>query len=374
MGRLFWKLFLFIWLGQMAAVVGTGALFWAERNGFLARLDRGVEPPPNGRFEFPPPPGEHAHAPDHPPPRPGSPGLRLPVPAILAGLLASALCAAGLAWYFAKPIRRLRQGFEAAANGDLAVRVAPGMGNRRDELADLGRDFDAMTERLQSVVEGQKRLLHDVSHEMRSPLARLQAAVGLARQQPERMTDLLARVERESERMNQLVGELLTLSRLEAGSSGTVSSVDMDDLLAQLVEDARFEGAARQVTVNYASGNMAEVMANPELLHRAIENVVRNALRFSPLGGIVQIEAGVRDDGAFHIEVLDQGPGVHEADLEAIFTPFYRGAEAGDNNGYGLGLAIARRVVQVCHGAISARNVPGAGLLVSLKLPVVIFL
>jgi signal transduction histidine kinase len=298
--------------------------------------------------------------------------MRLPIPAIIAGLLTSVLCAAGLAWYFAKPIRRLRQGFEAAANGDLAVRVAPGMGTRRDELADLGRDFDGMTERLQTVIEGQKRLLHDVSHEMRSPLARLQAAVGLARQRPERMADLLARVERESERMNRLVGELLTLSRLEAGSTGAVSSVDMEELLAQLVEDARFEGAARQVTVSYVPGQMAEVMANPELLHRAIENVVRNALRFSPPGGIVQIEAGVRDGASFRICVLDHGPGVHEADLEKIFTPFHRGADAGESDGYGLGLAIARRVVQVGHGAISASNVPEAGLLVSIELPIVI--
>lgn len=371
MGRLFWKLFLFIWLGQMAAVFGTGTLFWAERNGYLTRLDRGLPPPPHERFEPRALPADGPGAPArnrvYPPP---PPGMHLPIPAILAGLLASVLCAAGLAWYFAKPIRQLRQGFDAAANGDLAVRVAPGMGQRRDELADLGRDFDRMTERVQSVVEGQKRLLHDVSHEMRSPLARLQAAVGLARQQPERMEGLLARVERESERMNQLVGELLTLSRLEAGSAGAVGPVDMDELLAQLVEDARFEGTARRVMVSYEPGRMAEVLADPELLHRAIENVVRNALRFSPPGGIVRIEAGAGGDGAFHIVVLDHGPGVAEADLEAIFTPFYRGAAPGDDDGYGLGLAIARRVVQVGNGTIGASNAADAGLSVSIRLPI----
>jgi signal transduction histidine kinase len=279
-----------------------------------------------------------------------------------------------LAWYFAQPIRQLRRGFDAAANGKLDVRVAPEMGQRRDELADLGRDFDRMTERLQSLVEGQKRLLHDVSHEMRSPLARLQAAVGLARQQPERMDDLLARVERESERMNLLVGELLTLSRLEAGSAGAVGPVDMEELLAQLIEDARFEGASRQLTIDFVPGRMAEVLANSELLHRAIENVVRNALRFSPLGGVVRIEAGAQEGGTFHIGVLDQGPGVGEADLEAIFTPFYRGAAPRDDDGYGLGLAIARQVVQMGNGTIKASKVMGAGLLVSIDLPVVIFL
>lgn len=380
MGRLFWKLFLFIWLGQMAAVIGTGALFWAERNGYMTRMDGGGGPPPlfrEGLFDHPALPPGHPGSPGgdmgHPLPRHMAPsGIPLPVPPILVGLLASMLCAAGLAWYFAQPIRQLRRGFDAAANGKLDVRVAPKMGRRRDELADLGRDFDRMTERLQSVVEGQKRLLHDVSHEMRSPLARLQAAVGLARQQPERMADLLVRVEHESERMNLLVGELLTLSRLEAGSAGVFGPVDMEELLAQLVEDARFEGAARQVAIDYEPGRMAEVLANSELLHRAIENVVRNALRFSPPGGVVRIEAGARDNGTFQISVLDQGPGVGEADLEAIFTPFYRGAAPRDDDGYGLGLAIARQVVQVSNGAIRASNVTGSGLLVSVQLPIVI--
>uniref|UniRef100_Q47I70 histidine kinase n=1 Tax=Dechloromonas aromatica (strain RCB) TaxID=159087 RepID=Q47I70_DECAR len=381
MGRLFWKLFLFIWLGQMAAVIGTGALFWVERNAHPAHMEGGGgHPPPpfSEKFEHHAPPADSLDRPSdsmgRPPARHEPPGIRFPIAPILAGLLASVLCAAGLAWYFAMPIRQLRQGFDAAANGELDVRVGPGMGQRRDELADLGRDFDRMTERLQSVVEGQKRLLHDVSHEMRSPLARLQAAVGLARQQPERMEDFLARVERESERMNRLVGELLTLSRLEAGSAGALSPVDMEELLAQLVEDARFEGAARQVVIDYVPGKMAEVLADTELLHRAIENVVRNALRFSPPGGVVRIEAETQNDGVFHIRVLDQGPGVAEADLEAIFTPFYRGAAPRDDDGYGLGLAIARRVVQVGNGTIRASNVTGAGLLVSIELPIVIFL
>jgi len=394
-GRLFWKLFLFIWLGQMAAVAGTGALFWAERAGWLAR----IEPAPSG----PPPfdalggrhPGEHRHsepplfeegAPrppppfgDFPPPEhfgppgeagpPGAPGLRIPFWAVIAGCLASLPSAAGLAWYFAKPIRRLREGFALAASGQLGVRVSPGMGRRRDELADLGRDFDHMAERMQQMVDGQKRLLHDVSHELRSPLARLQAAVGLARQRPERMDETLSRIERESERMNLLIGELLTLSRLEAGNAGVVGPVDMGELLQALIEDARFEGMGRQVGIDYVPGRMALVVADGEMLHRAIENIVRNALRYAPPGSCVHIEAGADGSGQFHIAVLDRGPGVNENELAAIFTPFYRGQGETRSDGYGLGLAIASQIVRMANGVIAAKNIENAGLQVCVSFP-----
>lgn len=377
MGRLFWKFFLFIWLGQMAAVLATGLLFWAERQQFAERLASQGEMP---RDAFAPglpgsPPPDFARGEPnpqrHPPPPGGRPHRGSPLPwlPMLVGLLASLLCAAGLAWYIAKPIRHLRQAFDAAAEGDLDVRVSPRMGGRRDELADLGDDFDRMTERLQAVIAGQKRLLHDVSHEMRSPLARLQAAIGLARQQPARMADSLRRIEREGERMNVLVGELLTLSRLEAGVAGPQEDVDMGELLADIVEDARFEGAAKHLNIVYAPGEMVEVRANPELLHRAIENVVRNALRFSPAGGAMYLAAGRGEAGRFRISVGDQGPGVPESQLENIFQPFFRGDGQNVTGGYGLGLAIARRVIVAVDGKIQAKNKSGGGLLVEIDLP-----
>lgn len=379
MGRLFWKLFLFIWLGQMAAVLGTGALFWAERRGLLSAIEgerRPPLPPEDRRGEGPPRhPAFSRDAPpfdDRPPPphRQGPPGQHLPFWPLFAGFIASLMCAGGVAWYFARPIRHLRNGFDAVANGDLSVRVMPGMGARRDELADLGRDFDYMAERLQAVVEGQKRLLHDVSHELRSPLARLQAAVGLARQQPERTDDTMTRIERESERMNRLIGELLTLSRLEERGAVALCPVDMDELMAGLVEDARFEGMGRQIDIDYAPGRMARVLANGELLHRAIENVVRNALRYSPPGSVVRIEAGACESDVFRIAVLDGGPGVAEADLAAIFTPFFRGSAMASHEGYGLGLAIARRVVEGVNGTITAENRENAGLSVCIEIPI----
>lgn len=376
MGRLFWKLFLFIWLGQMAAVFGTGALFWAERRGLVAHLQGAHLPLPADRMEGPPPsfmrghpPGDGAFRGEQPPFPPGGRRPGLPVWPVMAGCLASLLCAAGLAWYFAKPIRRLRSGFDALSAGNLDVRVMPGMGARRDDLADLGWDFDRMAERMQAVLEGQRRLLHDVSHEMRSPLARLQAAIGLARQQPGRVEDSMLRIERESERMNRLIGELLTLSRLEAGGSMAVGEVDMDEVMTGVVEDARFEGLERKVEIDYVPGRMGRVQGNAEMLHRAIENVVRNALRFSPVGEAVHIEAGMNESGDFEITILDQGPGVDAQDLLRIFTPFFRGTAETNGDGYGLGLAIARQVVIGSGGHIAAMNTDAAGLLVSIQIP-----
>lgn len=384
MGRLFWKFFLFIWLLQLAGVGGASLLFWLERQQAEAQwraqmAGSGASPEPPPPFAFGrggPPPGfvdDHPPAPGHfsrPPPPELRHGPRLPLIPLLAALLVSLASAFGLAWYFAKPIRQLRRAFDAAADGDLAVRIGDGMGGRRDELADLGRDFDRMTERLATLVDGQKKLLHDVSHEMRSPLARLQAAIGLARQQPARMEDSLVRIEREGERMNRLVGELLTLSRLEAGVSGVLEEVEMGELLDDIVEDARFEGMARQVAVEFVAGEMPAIRANPELLQRAIENIVRNALRYSPEGGTVRIEAG-RQGNCFRLAVIDHGPGVPEAELAAIFTPFFRGGGQSSGGGYGLGLAIAKRVVAAVNGKIEAKNAHADhGLIVEIVLPV----
>jgi signal transduction histidine kinase len=373
MGRLFWKFFLFIWLAQMVGIVGVGTYFWFERNQasqFVERppFDRPADdegrPPPLPRFADAPPP-------DRPMPRP-PPGHRrdraIPMVPLSSGLLVSLLSAWVLAWYFAKPIRKLRHAFDAAAGGDLGVRIGDGMGGRRDELADLGRDFDHMTERLGHLVDGQKRLLHDVSHEMRSPLARLQAAIGLARQQPEHFEETLARIEREGERLDALVDELLTLSRLQAGVAGEPEAVDLQELLEGIVEDACFEGAAKQVNVELAATGLPEVYANPALLHRAIENVVRNALHHSPVGGVVRV-TGEAAGNRLYLSIADQGPGVPPEALEKIFQPFYRGGKT-SGGGYGLGLAIADRVIAAVDGKIRAKNGVAGGLVVEIELPV----
>jgi signal transduction histidine kinase len=290
---------------------------------------------------------------------------------IVAAMLASFLFAALLAWYFSRPIRALRGAFEAAAAGDLAPKFADaGMAVGSDELAELGHDFDRMSAQLRTLMEGQRRLLHDVSHELRSPLARLQAAIGLAHQQPDKIAASLERIERESVRMDRLVGELLTLSRLEAATAlPTQEPVDLVEMVDQIAEDARFEaGAHIDVAVRTPAPVPLTVRGVPDLLWSAIENIVRNAVKHGA-GGPVDVVLHL-EDGQVHIEVLDRGPGILDEHLGEIFEPFFRSNPTRNNvDGHGLGLAIAKRVVETHGGGITAANREGGGLRVTMTLP-----
>jgi two-component system, OmpR family, sensor kinase len=323
--------------------------------------------------------GLDAPSPLHGPGGPGSGGgavpLGLPIVPAGVGILASLAVAALLAWYVSKPIRSLRQAFDAAARGDLDARVGDSMGRRRDELADLGRDFDHTAARIKLLMDGQRRLLHDVSHELRSPLARLQAAVGLARQQPGNVETSMDRIERESVRMDRLVDELLTLSRVEAGmGSARKENVDLIELVNEVVQDASFEVDASPVSIafdmDFSNLDAANITGSAEMLHRALENVVRNAARHTPAGTRVHI-AGWRDRARreIHLMIADEGPGVPDSELETIFQPFFRGTAAQGTRGHGLGLAIARRVIEAHGGSISASNESSGGLAVEIRLP-----
>ncbi|WP_300336380.1 ATP-binding protein [Accumulibacter sp.] len=294
-----------------------------------------------------------------------------PAQPILAGLLASLAFSAAMAWYMAKPIRSLRGALRAVSDGRLETRVQPSMGRRRDELADLGRDFDRMAQRLQAQVHIQQRLLHDVSHELRSPLARLHAAIGLARQNPAKLDMTLERIERESVRLDELVGELLTLSRLEAGTpGGPPETIDLIEMVASIADDAGFEASASGRAVHFSGDGEVSAAVQGELLYRAVENVVRNAAKYTAAGTSVEVRARrLSSPEVFEVVVSDRGPGVAEADLEAIFEPFYRADNNRGTSGYGLGLAIARRAVSAHGGQLRARNRPGGGLEVTLSLP-----
>lgn len=309
---------------------------------------------------MPPPPGREG-----PPPK--RPSLWLPV---ISGTFASLFLSAALAWYFAKPIRGLRKAFADAAVGKLDTRVAEAMGNRHDELTDLGRDFDHMAAQLNSLISAQQRLLHDVSHELRSPLARMQAAIGLAQQQPHKIPQTLERIERESQRISDLVGELLVLSRLEAGvSGGGMADTDLAGLLADIVEDVRFEAAQKQVGIAYTGFDEAVVKTSAELLQRAVENVLRNAVQHCRPGGEVAVAADFdASGGCLRIGIEDQGAGVPEADLQAIFQPFFKGRNQQKPDSVGLGLSIAQRAVEALGGVIAARNRPEGGLRVDIEL------
>jgi signal transduction histidine kinase len=227
-----------------------------------------------------------------------------------------------------------------------------------------------MASRLGTLMLSQTRLLHQVSHELRSPLARLQIAVGLARQQPEKSEVSLIRIERESDRMDSLVGELLELSRLESGvMSIEKEPVDLNELLLTVAEDARFEGMAKRITLSYVPTGTITVFGQQELLHRAIDNVVRNALKYSPEQSIIDINETVADHFVT-IKVMDSGPGVAEGELDTIFQAFFRGSNTNQADGHGVGLAIAKQIIESHGGKIRAYNRGEGGLTVEIRLPV----
>jgi len=286
--------------------------------------------------------------------------------AIFASLLFSAL----LAWYFTKPIRSLKQAFQAVAGGKLDTRVSNTMSGRNDELSELGHNFDYMTAQISALVNGQRHLLHDVSHELRSPLARMQAAIGIAQQQPDKVDATLSRLEKEAERMSDLVGELLLLSRMETGvSHNPPAQVDINLLLDEIVADARFEADAKSIAIDYQPNGLISLHGQQELLHRAIENVLRNAIKFSDAGDTVSVEAAHDPiKHIFQITICDQGPGVADAELEKLFRPFFRGQQQ-RRDGVGLGLTIAQRAVAAHRGHIKAINRPEGGLCITISLP-----
>lgn len=356
MGRLYWKFFLFFFLAQLTSVLGVGMAFSLQREREEIQRERIVAIQPADKAlstQNQRPPSRHR---------------RFPVIPILIGMLASLIFAALLAWYFSKPIKQLRLAFASAANGNLDVRVGKAIGSRRDELADLGNDFDVMATQLGVLMQSQTRLLHQVSHELRSPLARLQMAVGLARQQPDKLESSLMRIDRESERMDSLVGELLALSRLESGVMKLEKeAIDVNDLLLAVVEDAQFEGVTKQIHVDYQPVLGISVLGQPDLLHRAIDNVVRNALKYSQPEAKVSIAASVTNTNVL-ITVLDKGLGVKEAELDLIFQPFFRGSNTSQAEGHGVGLAVAKQIVEAHGGNIKASNQPTGGLCVVISL------
>jgi two-component system sensor histidine kinase CpxA len=297
------------------------------------------------------------------------------LPLIVAALASGLVCFL-LTRYLTAPIGRLRRATEAYAGGNLSERVAPTLGSRKDEIADLARAFDRMAQHLQELISSQRQLLSDVSHELRSPLARVQVALGLARQRAEgRAGPEFDRIEGETERLNELIGQLLSLARLEAGVAPVSNEpVDVAELLAAVASDADFEARAGNRRVEITKTVSARIRGNTELLRSALENIVRNALRYTPEGTAVELSMdrdSQRPDGTV-IEVRDRGPGVPEEMLPRLFEPFVRVSDARDraSGGYGLGLAIADKAVRLHGGKLSARNALDGGLCVAVSLPV----
>jgi two-component system sensor histidine kinase CpxA len=292
---------------------------------------------------------------------------------LLIALVVSAVVCFFLARYLVLPVDQLRRATRQIASGDLDVRVSPKLKGRHDELGLLASDLDTMSERVRNLLELKQQLLRDVSHELRSPLARLQLALSLARREEGSGVERhLARIGCEADRLEELIARTLKLARLERPMQGVERTlVDVAELLTNIVADVGIEADAHGCSVALETARPLEVNGDPELLRSAMENVIRNAVRYAPAGSKVGIEAR-RADGR-HIEVIvwDHGPGVPEKDLELIFEPFYR-VDAARNRavgGDGLGLAIAARAVAIHGGTIQARNLGPGGLAVQLSLP-----
>ncbi|RAT14916.1 histidine kinase [Lonsdalea populi] len=295
--------------------------------------------------------------------------LHIPGPILWIGAISGLLFSAMMAWNLARPLNQLRAGFGQVAQGDLSVRLLPAMRRRHDEISEVARDFDSMVERLEVLVSAREQLLHDVSHELRSPLARLQLAIGLARQNDSHVESSLQRIEREAERMDKMIGELLTLSRTENAAINE-EYFDLLGLVNAVVNDARYEGQVPGVEIILNSGEYEDytIKGMAELMRRAFDNIIRNALRFSSQGQTVTVTLR-QSEREWFIDVADRGPGVEKGKLSSIFDPFIRIDSPQSGKGYGLGLAIARKAVLAHGGRIEAMNQESSGLLIRISLP-----
>ncbi len=316
------------------------------------------------------------------------PGLGIGIAVITSGLMCYLL-----AWSMTSPVARLRKAAQSLAAGDLSARAGAPASGRRDELTELMRDFDRMAERIEGLVDSQSRLLKDVSHELRSPLARLSVALGLARQraasevgrevEPGRTPELesaLNRIELEADRLNQLIQRLLTIARLESRTDGLRKTMlSLRELVERVARDAEYETPGRgcRVTAKADAADEFLVEADPDLLRSAVENVVRNATRYTAEGTTVDVQLerqkAANGEEEIIVRVLDSGPGVPVEALPKIFEPFYRLDDARNRQtgGAGLGLSIADRAIRRHGGQLRASNRKEGGLEMEIRIPAV---
>jgi two-component system sensor histidine kinase CpxA len=287
------------------------------------------------------------------------------------GLLAVAiLVIATVAWWIARsvgrPVGELQRVVRELASGQTDARVPAELAARGDELGSLAADFNRMAEQISGLLASRARLMGELSHELRSPLARLQAALALAAHRGAVGGGEVARIEAEIRRMDRTIGDLLKFSRLDAAAPFQQRLVRLDELLGALVRDEELEAAGRGCRIELEASPGEPVVGDPELLRAAFENVLRNAIRYAPPGSAVSVTLR-REHGWQHVGIADRGPGVPESFLERIFEPYVRVPDGSE--GTGLGLAIARRAVEAHGGQIGARPREGGGLEVSMRLP-----
>ncbi len=295
---------------------------------------------------------------------------------LIAVLVVAAFFCLWLARHITSPIEGLRRAAREIAGGRLDARIGDKVLSRHDELAQLGRDFNQMAERIDVLVTTQRRLLADVSHELRSPLARLNVALGLVRQGAGNdAAEHLDRIEREADRLNKLIGQLLTLARMDSGVDLQHKKIfDLGMIAQEVAVDADYEARSRNRAVKLRASSRCMVEGDPEVLRVAVENVVRNAIRHTADRTTVEITVETQSNscmGQAVLRVRDYGQGVRQEELAKLFLPFQRvtGGDPQDEGGAGLGLAITRRALGLYGGNAAAANAPGGGLVVTLQLP-----
>ncbi|MGP3698216.1 HAMP domain-containing sensor histidine kinase [Rhodobacter sp. NSM] len=285
------------------------------------------------------------------------------------GAVISSIAAILLSQWLARPIRIVSRGLKTLAGGDLSARLRQDLRTSNSELLELGAAFDHAAARLQELSEGRQRLFHDISHEIRSPLARLRAAVELIESDPRRCASMLSQMETDIRRLDQLIEEILTLARYERAEAPLrIETIDLVELIEPIVADAAFEGHDRSVSVEIEGAETLPIRGDAELLYRSFENIIRNALKYSTEHGRIVVRVVRANDSAI-IEVEDEGPGVAEEDLPRLFTPFVRVGPPNETAGVGLGLAIAYRAIALHGGQVTAANRPGGGLAMIVSLP-----
>jgi len=299
---------------------------------------------------------------------------RSSAPRLLALLFLGGVISFFLARHITRPLRELREAAGRIAGGQFQARVSPGLGRRGDEIALLARDFDQMAQRIEGLITAQRNLLGDVSHELRSPLSRLIVALGiLKRCPPEKAAEYHERIKLEADRLDRLIGQLLTLTRLESGADASPrETFNLANLVDEIVADGDFEGRVRGRRVQILASEACSIRGLVEPLRSAIENVIRNALRYAPEATSVEITLRTSSDvKEILLTVRDHGPGVPAGMLREIFLPFRRniGDAESPSDGAGLGLAITDRVVRLHGGRVEACNAPDGGLVVEVALP-----
>jgi two-component system sensor histidine kinase CpxA len=290
---------------------------------------------------------------------------------VAAAMVISAVFSLLLAAYITAPLARIRSSARRVARGDLSARVGDLPFGRSAEILALASEFDQMAARLKELVEGQQRLIRDVSHEMRSPLSRLRVAIELAREHSiPATTSQLDRIEREAMRLEEMIGQSIQLSRMETTTHMRAETIALDELVADIVADAAFEAQAKPCALHVAQTAPMQVHAETDLLTSAIENVVRNAVNYTSVGSTIDLRLD-RIENQARLRVRDAGPGVPTADEAKIFEPYFRTdiARQRKSGGSGLGLAIAKRAIERQGGRITAHNAEGGGLEVEIRVP-----